>query len=517
MMGTAVRTETVRQELARRELARTDLTAFAWYTFRQYRAAAVHQLLAEKLMDVERYITSGGTEGIGRLMVFMPPRHGKSELVSVRFPAWFLGRNPDKRVILVSCTAGLAVGFSRQVRNVIQDVPFQAAFGLKSGMPEDAQVQMSDDSRAADAWEIEGHAGGLVAAGVGGSIIGRGMHLGVVDDPFKNRQEAESETTRNEIDAWFRSTFYTRLEQGGAVVLMHQRWHFDDLAGRLLQRMVEDEAADQWTVLNLPAIAEPWAQHVDGADVIDAAKQGYWKGIDPLGRNPGEPLWPGKYPLPALHGIEANVGAYEWEAMYQQRPQRLEGALIKAYSILQIRLDELPKGLWAVRYWDLAVSRNKRADFISGGRLSCDEGKIYIEHIARIPGPWADARKRMVEVMLRDGPAVTQGIEISGQQGGYFQELQRDPQLAGISIVGVNPQQVGDKTVRANVWASRIQDGLVHLVTGNGWDVGSFLSECIAFPLGAHDDQVDAVSGGVQMLGNKRRKMVTGTVNFYER
>jgi predicted phage terminase large subunit-like protein len=281
--------------------------------------------------------------------------------------------------------------------------------------------------------------------------------------------------------------------------------------------MVEDHEADQWVVLNLPAIAEDWAGHVEPDEVLDAAKSGWWKSVDALGREPGEALWPGKYDLGALDSIRTNVGAYEWEAMYQQRPQRLEGSLIKAYEMLQVRLDQAPKGMREVRYWDLAVSGRKRADYISGARVGrSEEGHSYIRHIAQMPGPWADAKARMIEVMLRDPASVTQGVETSGQQQGYLQELQRDPRLQGRAVVGVNPQKVGNKEVRANVWASRIQDGLISLVVGNGWDVEAFLSECVAFPLGAHDDQVDAVSGAMQMLGErKRRKMMTGRVDFY--
>jgi len=123
--------------------------------------------------------------------------------------------------------------------------------------------------------------------------------------------------------------------------------------------------------------------------------------------------------------------------------------------------------------------------------------RFYLEDVARFPGPWADARGRIAEVMLRDGAGVEQGVEVSGQQGGYCQELQRDVRLQGVSIRGVNPQEVGNKEVRANVWASRIEDGLFVMVRGPWND--PFVSECLAFPRGAHDDQVDAVSGAVQM------------------
>jgi len=488
----------MRQELARRELARRDLIAFAWYTFRGYQAAAVHRLLAQYLEAVERYVSTGGREGIGRLMVFMPPRHGKSELVSKRFPAWFLGRNPDARVILASCTGSLAYDFSRSVRGIVMDDPFQAVFGIRSGQEE--RVELSRESRAVDAWNVEGRRGGLVAAGVGGSIIGRGADLAVIDDPFKDRNEAESKATRDRIDAWYRSTLYTRLEEAGAVVLMHQRWHSDDLAGRLIRRMLD--GGDQWTVLALPALAEDWARPREDEEdwerqVVAACESGYWIGRDPLGRAPGAALWAEKYDLDALAAIRDNIGGYDWDALYQQRPRRLEGALIRAHEIPIV--DQAPEGLRQARYWDLAVSGRESADYIAGARVGrASDGRMYIIDVARFPGPWADARPRMVQVMRRDGAGVEQGIEISGQQGGYFQELQRDEALSGVPVRGVDPRHVGNKEVRANVWASRIEDGLVAMVRGPWND--AFVAEAVAFPRGQHDDQVDAVSGAVQML-----------------
>lgn len=461
-----------RAERARRELARRRLIDFTQYTFRGYRPARCHRLLAGYLEQVELYVRSGGRDGIGRLMVFMPPRHGKSELVSVRLPAWFLGRNPDCRVILASCTADLAVIFSRQVRNLIADRPFQNLFG--------ADVGLAEDSFAAEDWSLGGRRGGMKAAGVRGTIVGRGANLAIVDDPFRDRHEAESKIVRDGGDVWFRSTLYPRLEDNAAIVLMHQRWHGDDLAGRLLRRMAPggEPGADQWTVINLPALAED---------------------EDLLGRRAGEALWPEKYPVEALEAIRANIGGYEWDAQYQQRPRRIEGAMIRAYDIILVRDDKVPSEVRQARYWDLAVSGREGADYIAGGRVAkTSDGRIFIWDVARMPGPWADARGRMVEVMLGDPPEVAQGIETSGQQAGYFQELQRDEKLQGRAIYGVNPQQFGNKEVRANVWASRIPDGLVHMVRGPWND--AFLAEALAFPRGQYDDQVDAVSGAVAML-----------------
>jgi predicted phage terminase large subunit-like protein len=486
------------QELARREMARRDLAAFAWYTFPQYQIAPLHQSLADALMQVERYIATAGQEGAGRLMVFMPPRHGKSEMVSVRFPAWFLGRNPDKNVILVSCTANLAVSFSRRARNIVLDKPFQAVFGGRAAT--DAPVQIADDTRAADAWGLSGFAGGLVAAGVGGAIIGRGAHLAIIDDPFRDRADANSAAVRDRVDEWYRSVLYSRLERGGAIVLMHQRWHEDDLAGRLLKRMASGDG-DRWEIVNLPALAEPWAAGCDPLDTADALQQGWHKSADPLGRAPDDALWPAKYPEDVLAQIRQVIGGYEWDAMYQQRPRQLEGALIKAHRIPVI--EQPPDNLQLARYWDLAVSGRQRADYIAGALVGrARDGRLYILDVKRFPGPWADARPAMLRVMAElDDPAVVQGIETAGQQSGYFQELQRDPRLTGRAVRGVNPAVVGNKEVRAQVWASRIEDDLIYLRAG-GWN-RDFIDECLAFPRGQHDDQVDAVSGAVQMLASR--------------
>ena len=539
--GVASTAGVAEQERMRREYARRRLIPFCWYTMREYQIARHNKLLGDYLEEVERYIDTGGREGIGRLMVFMPPRHGKSELVSIRFPAWFLGKHPDKRVILCSCTGDLAASFSRKVRNVVLDTPFQAVFGVTSSVEE--PVRIAEDSRAATAWDLEGQAGGMVAAGVGGAIVGRGAHLAVIDDPFRNRNDAESKPVRDRTDEWYRSDLYSRLEEGGAIVLMHQRWHEDDLAGRLLKRMVEEEGADRWVVLNLAALAEghgkghgieaavPLRDGVSGADagrgnvggfqtrpydgakgeedfgerVVRALKAGWWLGVDPLGRKAGEALWPEKYPAEALERIKHNVGGYEWDSMYQQHPRQLEGALIKAHRIMVIDASEVPEDVREARYWDLAVSARDSADYICGGRVArARDGRVIIRHIERTPGPWASAKPRMVEVMRGDPASVEQGIEISGQQGGYYQELKRDRRLQGRVIRAVNPQRVGSKEVRANVWASRIEDGLVYMVRA-AWNE-EFIAECLAFPRGAHDDQVDGVSGAVQMLGSLGRE-----------
>ncbi len=492
--GRGAAREAARRELARRELARREYYEYARYVYPGWIDTRHHQLLAQYLEQVERYVSTGGREGIGRLLVFMPPRHGKSLNVSTLFPTWFLARNPDSRVIIASYNGSLATSFSRAARNVIFDTRFRAVFGDMSALEQ--PVAISQDSRSVESWNLAPpHKGGVTAAGVGGGITGKGAHLFVVDDPHKDRADVESDTRRQAVWDWWTSTAYTRLEDGAAVIGMMTRWHSDDWAGRLLRAMVEDEDADRWTVLCLPAVAEEWAAAVEAEDVISALKDGWWRGVDPLSRAAGEALWPEKYDVEALDTIRANVGGRDWDALYQQRPRKVTGALIRANDIPV--MGEAPDGLRMVRYWDLAVSGRERADYIVGAKVGrARDGKIYILDIARLPGPWADARPRMVHVMLNDPPDVVQGIEVAGQQAGYYQELARDPRLGQVSIVPVYPRD--SKTVRANVWASRIEDGLVAMVRGPWNDI--FVSEALSFPRGTHDDQVDGVSGAWQML-----------------
>src|SRR5512139_2333344 len=201
MLGTAtriVKPEEALEERVRREKARRHLVEFSEYVSPWYRAARHHRLVAEYLELVETYVRTGGHTGISRLLIFQPPRHGKTEQVSKQFPAWVLGRNPDIRIIMASYGADLAVDNSRAVREIVKGERFTALFGNLSTV--DAPVELSSDSRSVEAWDLAApHRGGMRASGVGGGITGKGAHILIVDDPFKNRQEAESEAKREEV------------------------------------------------------------------------------------------------------------------------------------------------------------------------------------------------------------------------------------------------------------------------------------------------------------------------------
>ncbi len=274
------------RELSRRQGARERLIDFTCYTKPNYRVATHNQLIASKLEAVER-------GEISRLLVMCPPRHGKSTLVSRHFPAWYMGRHPDRDIISASYGAELAADFGRDVRNIIASPEYKRLF---------PGVRLAGDSQSKERWHISG-GGGYVAAGVGTSITGRGAHVFVIDDPVKDRASAESELQRETVWDWYRSVAYTRLAPGGAIILTLTRWHEDDLAGRLIAQ--EAEGGDQWTKAILPA--------------IDAD---------------GYALWEESYPRSALDQIRATIGEYEWSALYEQRPRPIGGSFFSESSLL---------------------------------------------------------------------------------------------------------------------------------------------------------------------------------------
>jgi predicted phage terminase large subunit-like protein len=303
----------------------------------------------------------------------------------------------------------------------------------------------------------------------------------LIDDPVKNREDADSETMREAAWEWYTSTARTRLHPGAAVVVCQTRWHEDDLTGRLLK--AAKQGGEQWEVLRLPALAE------EG---------------DPLGREVGAALWPEWFDAAALETIRKTVGARNWAALYQQRPYNDEGALFKRSWFRTV--NDKPPGLRWVRYWDLAVSTKASGDYTVGARCAFGpDGTLYIGDIARGRWEWPEALAIVSGMARVDGPGTAIGIEGIGVQRGFRQTLLRDPSLRGFALLDV--PVLKDKLLRAAPWQARAEAGKVALVLGP-WNA-AFLDEACAFPLGEHDDQCDAVSGAVQMLATATRGVQT--------
>jgi predicted phage terminase large subunit-like protein len=424
--------ETLKRELETRT-ARQSLLAFTEYTNPAYQRAQHHEQIAAKLEAVER-------GDIDRLMIFMPPRHGKSELASKRFPAWCLGRNPKRQIIAASYNSDLANDFGRNVRNIVAEPEFGQVF---------PSVSLAPDSQAANRMNTN-HGGAYVAAGVGTAVTGRGAHIALIDDPFKDREEADSERRRETVWDWYRSTLYTRLMPGGSIVLIQTRWHEDDLAGRILE-----QEADQWEVLELPAI-----------------------------NTAGEALWPEWYDVEALNRIKNTIGPREWSALYQQQPQPDEGTFFKReWFNTWGKLPEL-------RYYgtsDYAVTDG-------GGDYTVHriwgigpDGDIY-----RVAGYRAqETSDKWIEAKL-DLIAKYKPLAWFGE-GGVIQKaiepmLKRRMRERNVHCRLEWLPSVADKPTRARSFQAMAATGRVH------FEPGADIAEFLVFPAGKHDDDVDTAS-----------------------
>lgn len=440
-----------RRELERRRDARSDVLAFTQYTFPNYQVGDHHRKLAEALEAVER-------GDIRRLMVEMPPRSGKSELVSKRFPAWYIGRNPTKQLIAASYGANLAANFGRHVRNIVSSRQFGNVF---------PEVSLAPDSKAKDEWNTN-KGGVYVAVGVSGAATGRGANCLIIDDPLKDRADADSEVIRENVWDWYTSTAYTRLMPGGSIILTMTRWHQDDLAGRLL--MEEQAGADKWHRISMPAINEA-----------------------------GEALWPDAYPIERLREIERAIGPRDWSALYQQSPTNAEGTLFKVAQIET--LDAAPAGNNIVRAWDLAATKqtgSRDPDYTAGVKLMrTQEGRFVVLDVVRLRGGPDEVEQAIVNTAQQDGRAVRVGLPQDPGQAGKQQILYLTRKLAGHRVE--SSPETGSKDTRAMPVTSQVNVGNFAVVRAP-WN-RAFLDELAAFPSGAKDDQVDALSRAFSMVG----------------
>jgi predicted phage terminase large subunit-like protein len=435
----------------------------AWYVTRKKWQAAPHlNLLNRRLLDV-----AGGR--CRRLMITMPPRHGKSMLVSQFFPAWFLGHQPERRVILASYEADFAATWGRKARDVLEEHG-QVLFGVK----------VRQDSKAANRWDLAGRTGGMITAGVGGPITGRGADLLIIDDPIKNAEEAFSENCREAAWHWFVSTAYTRLEPGGAVILIMTRWHVDDLAGRLLA--AANEGGERWEVLNLAALAE------EG---------------DLLGRRPGEALWPERYPADELAKIRQAQGQFWFEAMYQQSPILPEGNLFKrgwfrafadkggVYTLDSGKAWD-HRETWSFIVVDPAASEKETADFTAIGTfvVTPDNDLLVLDMVRERMGLEAIV-PRLKQLCDRYTPRYVV-FEASGFQQALVAQARRLPGMPAVKEV--LPQGKG-KLPRATPALIRAESGQLFLLDKAPW-VGPFLEEVVRFTglNDPHDDQVDVLA-----------------------
>lgn len=452
-------------ELRRRQRERPALRSIP--TFREFvsRTTPRYQWYrhCEVIAETLERVVAGE---IKRLMVFAPPRSGKSELVSRHFPAYYLTLFPDRFAAIASYSAELAYDLSRAARRNYT-----------------SSATLSSEAAAVKHWET-GKGGGLWAAGVGGAATGKGASLLVCDDPLKNAEEASSQVIRDRHRDWWRSVWYTRLEPGAALILMMTRWHLDDLAGWLLKKEAGEEP-ERWTILSLPSIAEEKRPEFPASCTVL-----------PDWRKPGEPLVPERYPIEKLNQIRARIGTYFFESLHQQRPSPPEGRRFRR-SWFEV-VDQAPPGAQRVRWWDMAATDGD-GDWTVGDLVAWDGENVYIEDEVR--GQWGPGERDRIIAQTADLDRQRHGllVEVGGPQdpgaAGKTAALAFRRLLRGYRVTTAT--ETGSKELRADVWRSLAEVGCVKLVRG-AWNAG-WLDEVTSFP-GRTDDRVDATSNAVARL-----------------
>lgn len=402
---------------------------------------------------------------IRRLMVFMPPRHGKSELVSRLFPAYYLLIHPEQFVAIASYGADLAYTLSRAARE-----NFQRAGGA-----------LHTASRAVKHWQTE-QGGGLWAAGVGGPATGKGFHLGIIDDPIKDAKEAASSAKREGDKDWYGAVWSTREEPEGSQIVVQTRWHEDDLAGYLLE--LEQEEPEGWHIVNLAAIAESMPEFPATCTVHQD-----W-------REAGEALCPERYPLEKLQRFLKRLGDYFFGALFQQRPRPRDGGLF-TNAVEIVGALPVDVNLKLVRYWDKAGAATHRGDYTVGVLAGQHDGITYIIDVVRGQWPASERNRRIRETAQLDQQYGRVNIWIEQPPGLGKESTDAVIQFLAGFIVRGNPV-VGDKIERAEPFAVQWQAGNVRLLRAD-WN-RAFIEELRAFPNGANDDQVDAAAGAFSKL-----------------
>lgn len=428
-------------ELLARRKARANLLDFTQYTNPAYESAPHHELIASKLEAVMR-------GEIKRLIICMPPRHGKSELASRRFPSFYLGHNADKQIIAASYNSDLSTDFGREVRNIVASNEYRALFN----------ISLASDSKSANRWHTS-EGGMYVAAGVGTAITGRGADILLIDDPFKDRQEADSEITRQRVWDWYTSTAYTRLMPGGAVIVINTRWHDDDLTGRLLAE--QSNGGDQWEVLSLPALQPD-----------------------------GSALWPSWYPVERLEQIKGVLPARDWNSLYQQNPIPDDGDYFKKDWFADY--DDLPKNLNVYAASDYAVTDGD-GDFTEHGVFGVDQNSnIYV--IDWWSGQtdamgWIEAK---CDLIIKHSPKLwfgESGVIRRSVEPFMMKRMQERHAYCVVEWMA----SISDKTSRARSIQARASMGKLFFPKQAKWR-DHVMNQMLRFPAGKHDDAVDVLS-----------------------
>jgi len=459
------------EERKRVSLAQRDLLSFIAAVDPDYKFGTHLKRLGGLLMDVE----SGQKD---RIAVSMAPRFGKSQLISIYYPAWYLGKHPDHKVIVASHTADLAVDMLRKVRNLMQTQDYKRIF---------PGVEIASDAKAAGKWNTN-KGGEAYATGVGGALAGRGGHLIIVDDPLSEQDIKTGNTDSLDMTyEWFRTGLRTRLMPGGRICILHTRWHMRDLIGRLIKDAAMNPDADQYEVFEFPAIL-----HEDDPDRMKS-------------------LWPEQWSLDSLLRTKASMPSWQWSAQYQQNPTAQESAIIKRDWIKWWPNETPPACDFIVQSFDTALTTKERSDYSVcqtwGVWTDERDGSTNVILLNEVRGKYEFPElKQMALQQYKDWEPDSVIVEAKASGQPLIDELRR----SGLFVQDYSPGKGQDKIARLNAVSDMFSAGHVWFPETR-WAT-SVVEEILAFPSGEHDDSVDACtlalarvrSGGLLRLHTDR-------------
>lgn len=455
--------------------ARHNLIDFEIATNRDYDPNWHHELIAKELEHIEAF----GDRDYKILVVSVPPRHGKSQQCSIDFPAWFLGRNPEKEIIIASYSADLAGDFGGKTREKVASEQFQAIF---------PEVELKTDEKARGRWRTN-KGGSYIAAGVGGPMTGRGADILLIDDPVKNREEADSQVYREKTWDWFTSTAFTRLEPKGVAIVIMTRWHMDDLAGRIL---IHPELGPRTKVIRLAAISQQ-------------AELPY--------RPNDYPLWPRRYDRKALEEIKTTIGPYDWNALYMSSPILTENQEFKPAWFRSITEHEV--SMMSTRRFltvDTAMSKKTQADFT--GFIDNRVNKQNFWHLKawrQKLGP--EELVNMLFTLQSSNNYETIGIEKTSYLEGLkpYLDMEQRKRNQFLPIVELLHHSTA-KEIRIRGLIPRYASGSVFHITGSCNDLEE---EMANFPVGVHDDVLDAAAYQLQIADKAHVGASSNGVSVY--
>ncbi len=446
-------TDSLREYIS--DSGRGSLLTYTRFTYPVYEPNWHHEVVASHLERVAR-------GEIKRLMVLVPPRYGKSELASIRFPAWYLGREPRKKVILASYNDQFSLYFGKRARNLCQSEVHRCVF---------PSSWVRKDSSSGSLWELT--AGGkFVAVGRGGSVTGHGADLLILDDMIKNIQEAYSENLRETVWDWYKTTLYTRLEKDGAIVVVNTRWHSDDLVGRLLETEPE-----KWVVLKMPAIAE--MDYIYGEHTFLE----------------GETLWPDKYPIENVLETKELLGSH-FDSIYQQDPTPDGGNIIKSsmwnyFTVLPEKIERV------VQSWDTGFKTGESSSYSACTTWVVSENAYYLVDAWWGKLEFPELKKEALRIYEKHTPhEVLIEDKASGQS--LIQELRSTTRMP---VRAVTPER--DKEARAHAVTPLFEAGKVMIPKSEPWS-DEVIRHAAGFPNSKNTDVVDSITQALQYMGYGR-------------